>query len=444
LGDFSGSAFAWCSGALFLGLSAPYHMLLDTLITFFLPASLRHDKMHPRYSEFYTVASTCVFGMVVLAGGVAVMHYVHLSPLGFCINAALGFSVLLSLRLFGHYRLPMSLTALGALFIVYEFIRPTGMIFSINVNLLYLYLVFALLADKQWGGLAIFSCLGLLGYVYAHTPVGPAAPSSASLTANPLYALALHGFTLAFLGGTMAYGQYTEGQNQRKIQGLQQQRISLLDEAVQQRTDQLNSMRQAMAADFHDETGNVLAAITRQAALLELLLAHQPEVLPILQAISDNSNRLYASSKDFLWDLHHESDNPEVLFQYLTAYGQQYYNQFDIAFSAEASSLPAVPGQLPALASLNLIYIFKEAMGNVIKHAGASEVTLALVQTAHEVTYVLQDNGRWAEPDASVTHYGLQNMRQRCHKHGFRLGLLTAANGTRIEVSAPVQTTFIS
>ena len=242
----------------------------------------------------------------------------------------------------------------------------------------------------------------------------------------------------------MAYGQYIEEQNRLKIQGLQNQKISLLDEAVRQRTDQLNTMRQTVAADFHDETGNVLAAITRQAALLEVHLYHQPEVLPIVQNIIDNSNRLYASSKDFLWDLNHQSDNPEVLFYYLTAYGQQYYNQFDIAFSAELKSRPAVPGQLPPLASLNLIYIFKEAMGNVIKHAGATEVTLELAQTAHEVTYALQDNGRWVEPAAGTAHYGLQNMRHRCHKHQLRLGLLTAAHGTRIEVAAPVQTAFIN
>jgi signal transduction histidine kinase len=419
-------------------------MLTDKLTTFFLPAALRADKTHPRYTEFYVVANACVFGLVLLAVGIAVMQVVHLSPLGFYVNAALGLSILLSMRLFGHYRLPMSFTAVGGLLIIYSFVRPTGMIFSINVNLLHLYLVVALLADKKWGGVAIFTCLGLLLYIYLHTPALPPAASAPTLTSNPFYAFCLHGFTTVFLGGAMAYGQYTEEQNRLKIQRLQAQKISLLDEAVKQRTDQLNTMRQAVAADFHDETGNVLAAITRQAALLELQLVGQPDVLPIVQAIIENSNRLYASSKDFLWDLHHESDNPEVLFSYLTAYGQQYYNQFDIAFSAELSGLQEVRYQLPPLASLNLIYIFKEAMGNVIKHAGATEVTLELVQAAQQVTYALQDNGNWAEPAAGAAHYGLQNMRHRCHKHHFQFGLLTAPSGTRIEVTAPVQTAFIT
>lgn len=419
-------------------------MLMDKLVNFFLPADLRHNKTHPRYTELYAVANTCVFGLVLLVAGAEVMQYVHLSPFWFYLNAVLALGILGSLRQFGHYRLPMTLSTIGGLLIIYSAVRPTGMIFSINVNLLHMYLVIALLADKKWGGMAIFTCLGMLLYVYLHTPAVPAGPGATSLISNPIYPFCLHGFTIVFLGGAMAYGQYTEEQNRLKIQGLQQQKIGLLDEAVKHRTDQLNTMRQAMAADFHDETGNVLAAITRQAALLELQLQQQPEVLPILKNIIDNSNRLYASSKDFLWDLNNQSDNPEVLFHYLIAYGQQYYNQFDIAFSAEIINHQPVLGQLPPLASLNLIYIFKEAMGNVIKHAGATEVTIELVQAAQAVTYALQDNGRWTEPAAGAAHYGLQNMRHRCTKHHFRFGLLTAPGGTRIEVTAPVQTTFIT
>lgn len=420
-------------------------MLFDKIITFFIPADLRHNKTHPRYTEFYIVANTGVFGLALLAVGAGVMQYVQLSPLGFYLNAALALSFLWSMRLFGHYRIPMLITVLGGLLIVYRFICSTGMIFSVNINLIHLYLVFSLLADKKWGGLAIFFCLGTLLYIYFHTPATYLNARLTSITSNPLYALILHSFITVFLGGSMAYSHHTEEQTRLQIQGLQQQRISLLDEVVKQRTDQLSSMRQAIAADFHDETGNVLAAITRQATLLELHLYDQPEVLLIVKNIINNSNRLYASSKDFLWDLNHESDQPEVLFQYLTAYGQQYYNQFNIAFSAETESPAlAVSGQLPPLSSLNLIYIFKEAMGNVIKHAGATEVTLKLVQEVHEVKYILHDNGRWTEPDADTAHYGLQNISQRCQKNHFRFELFTTTSGTRIVVAAPVQTIFVN
>ena len=60
--------------------------------------------------------------------------------------------------------------------------------------------------------------------------------------------------------------------------------------------------------------------------------------------------------------------------------------------------LPAHAGSATLLASPNLIYIFKEAMANVLKHSGATEVLLKLVQEEQQVTFALQDNGRWVAP----------------------------------------------
>lgn len=413
--------------------------LSDRLVAFFLPAAVRRDKLHPRYTELYQVANACGFGMLLALAAAWLMHYIGLPPLGFYLCVAGGLATLLCLKWLGHYRLPMTLTSAVGLYIGYGFIRPTGMLFSINVNLLHLYLLLALLSDKKWGGFAVPACLGLLVYLYLHTP--PAGPGP---TGNPLYALAVHSFITLFLGGAVAYGRYSENQSRLETQRLQLHRISLLDEAVRQRTEQLTTLRQALAADFHDETGNVLAAITRQAGLLEWQLADRPDVLPIVRGIIDNSNHLYAASKDFLWDLTSQSDQPAALFHYLAAHGQRYYNQFDVAFSAELTAEPDPRCQLPPLASLNLVYLFKEAMTNVVKHAGATEVTLTLTPATDHVTYALQDNGRWQEPAPDTTHYGLQNMRQRSRHHHFDLTVAGTAHGTRVSLTVPVHTAFVS
>ncbi|RYD52365.1 MAG: tetratricopeptide repeat protein [Sphingobacteriales bacterium] len=222
--------------------------------------------------------------------------------------------------------------------------------------------------------------------------------------------------------------------SRRRIRALQDYKISQLDEAVKRRTEQLDSMRQTIATDFHDQTGNMLAAIARQAATLEIKLLHQPEFLPAIRSIMENSNELYASSKDFLWNLNHDSDDPLVLLQYLSGYGQRFYNQFDMSFSAIVSGEPQLHLQLHPLAGLSLIYIFKEAMSNVVKHSGADEVALEMHwETAH-VVYSLHDNGMWKEADPSVEHYGLRNMERRCRQSGFSYVLHHDQSGTRIRI----------
>ncbi|RYE24916.1 MAG: methyl-accepting chemotaxis protein, partial [Sphingobacteriaceae bacterium] len=138
-----------------------------------------------------------------------------------------------------------------------------------------------------------------------------------------------------------------------------------MTESLRQRTEQLNSMRETIAADFHDQTGNMLSAITRQASLLKVKLERTNEVQPVLESIIKNSNSLQASSKDFLWQLNHNSDDPTGLFDYLTSYGQMYYNQFDIAFSSAAEEFRQM--QFDPSAALNITFILKEAMTNVVK-----------------------------------------------------------------------------
>jgi len=248
---------------------------------------------------------------------------------------------------------------------------------------------------------------------------------------------------LLVIMGIIIYNFRRHERSRRHIKALQDHKISLLDEAVKRRTEQLGSMRQTIATDFHDQTGNMLAAITRQAATLELKLLQQPEVLPLVRTIINNSNELYASSKDFLWNLNHDSDDPLVLFQYLGGYGQRFYNQFDISFSSLVKGEGNPHMQLQPFAGLNLIYIFKEAMSNVIKHSGADEVSMELYWQADNVTYSLQDNGTWKEADPGIEHYGLSNMERRCKQSGFGYKLNHDTKGTRIDVTLPVNTGFV-
>ncbi|MXV13755.1 sensor histidine kinase [Hufsiella ginkgonis] len=214
------------------------------------------------------------------------------------------------------------------------------------------------------------------------------------------------------------------------------QNFNKMTGSLRLRTEQLNSMRETIATDFHDQTGNMLSAITRQAGLLKLKLNREHELQPIIQSIVENSNSLYASSKDFLWQLNHNGDDPNELFDYLTSYGQLYYNQFDIAFSAEAVACEGL--KLDPSAALNLIFIFKEAMTNVVKHAGATEVGLTLSCGADQVTYLLEDNGSWKEADQSSDHYGLTNMERRCCKNNFGYTISKETTGTQISIAVPV------
>ncbi|OOQ59647.1 sensor histidine kinase [Mucilaginibacter pedocola] len=409
-------------------------MQFDKIVSFFLPAGLRDNKAHPQYHELRVVVSTCLIGLPLVLLFPVVLYYVGKPMAGYLINGALVTITLFSVKLSGHYRVPMSITALVTYYIIYDWIRGSGLIYSPNMSVLHMYLLAAIWADKRYGWWAIFSNLGWFVFIYYQTlHAGLATPIHSTL-GGPLYALMMNCLITLFFGGFLAYLQFDQERDRLQIKQLQEKRITVLDDAVKKRTEQLNNMRESIATDFHDETGNMLSAITRQAALLKQKLAGQAEVQPVIEHIIRNSNNLYASSKDFLWHLNHNSDDPLELFNYLTGYGQTFYNQFDIAFSSKGTDVKLT--MLSPSAALNIIYIFKEAMTNVAKHADATEVWFEMGLYGDTIRYSLQDNGRWKEPDTDANHFGLENMKRRCQKNGFVCKISTEP--TKIEIAVPV------
>ena len=412
-------------------------MLFVRAVHFFLPPGLR-DSAAPRHQEFRVVISTCLIALPLVLLFPLVLFHLGREYVGFLVNAGLIALILLSCRLYGHYRIPMTVTALATYYIIYGWIRGSGLLYSPSVSILHMYLLGAIWTDKRYGWWVIFTNLAFFCYLYVLTVKKGMAPAIDRGLGDPGYALAMNGLITVFFGGFLAYLQLDQERDRMKIRRLQEHKIGMLDQAVRKRTEQLASMRENIATDFHDETGNMLSAITRQATQLRGQLEDRPESRLLVESIIVNSNRLYATSKDFLWHLNHDSDDPYALFGYLTEYGQWYYNQFDIAFSSDCRDFRSL--QLGPSAALQLIYIFKEAMTNVVKHAGAREVVFSLHYGASEIVFGLRDDGRWREADRSVRHYGLDNMSRRCVKNGFLLEIAKGSEFTEIAVRIPLDT----
>jgi len=408
-------------------------MRFDDLIRYFLPTMLKGNASHPDYHEIRAVLSAILIGLPLVLLFPAVLYFIGRPVTGFLINAVLLVTTLFSIKNFAHYRIPMSITALVTYYIIYSWIKDTGLIYSSNLCMLHMYLLAAILADKKYGWYAVFTNILLFILIYYQTIAeAPSLPIDAAL-GSPLYALVMNALITIFFGGFLAYLQMDQERDRRALKALQEQKITILDRAVKKRTEQLNTMREALATDFHDETGNMLSAINRQAAVLKLRLGTNPQLQPIVESIVHNSNALYSASKDFLWHLNHDSDDPTELFHYLTAYGQYYYNQFDIAFSALEQYCS--PRLMDPQAAINLIYIFKEAMTNVVKHAQASEVTFEMECLSDQVIYLLKDNGSWRIPEDHQHHYGLENIKKRCEKNRFVFSMASTPLGTQLKVN---------
>ena len=97
--------------------------------------------------------------------------------------------------------------------------------------------------------------------------------------------------------------------------------------------------------------------------------------------------------------------------------------------------------RLPARCETALYRIAQEAFTNVLKHAGASRVTVTLSRRDDTVTLVVHDDGKGFDP-ASVRDgsLGLVGMRERVALLGGRLTIDSSEGaGTMVKAEVPVR-----
>jgi signal transduction histidine kinase len=97
---------------------------------------------------------------------------------------------------------------------------------------------------------------------------------------------------------------------------------------------------------------------------------------------------------------------------------------------------------LPLTAKQELYRIAQEALQNVVKHAHASRVDLALRQTCDALVLEIGDDGVGFDPlDSYPGHLGLRSMRERVERLGGALKIESAQQqGTRLVAQVPCET----
>lgn len=178
-------------------------------------------------------------------------------------------------------------------------------------------------------------------------------------------------------------------------------------------------VRRLAAQDLHDEFGNT---ITRISMLTELIKArlngHGEEIAPLLAKISDNSNRLYQGTKDFIWAINPEHDNFYEIAIRLKDFGDDIFDRTGVAFQAYGITDALRAATLPMGASRHLVFLFKEAMSNTLKHAQATQTGLRFAVHGRQIEVTWSDNGRGFQADKPGAGNGLQNIRSRATKIG--------------------------
>jgi len=209
-----------------------------------------------------------------------------------------------------------------------------------------------------------------------------------------------------------------------------------------QRLQDIERERTRIAKDIHDHLGANLTRISLLSQSAHGELENPVHAAKQLDRIYETSRELTRAMDEIVWAVNPQHDTLDSLASYLGNFAQEYLVSIGLRCRLD------VPLQLPhwpitAEMRHNVFLAFKEALHNIVKHSGATEVTVRLATDARGFQIEARDNGGGFDPAAVSARprrgNGLRNMQQRMEKIGARCDLHSAPGaGTEVQFLVPV------
>lgn len=231
--------------------------------------------------------------------------------------------------------------------------------------------------------------------------------------------------TAFFIAAIMGVGRYAAWRQMREeLARIESQRV-------------LEQERLRIAHDIHDDLGARVTQISLVSAMAQnspaLSAAVRSDFARISQMARDTVSALYET----VWAVNPENDNLDALGNYLCQMVHQLCEQAQLSCRLRVPELPR-DVQVASQLRHNVILAVKEAINNIIKHAGATEVVFQVTFERNVLAISIHDNGNGFNLARTVTGNGLSNMKQRLQTIGGRCDIESGAEkGTTVLLHVP-------
>ncbi|MGD1089384.1 MAG: ATP-binding protein [Verrucomicrobiota bacterium] len=303
-------------------------------------------------------------------------------------------------------------------------------------------------ADENVRNIPAGSQLELTG-TYAGQNVGPDitsfellldSPSDITVLARPPWwtlekLLVILGMLACVLAATVLWIT----QLRRKVE----QRTAELEIQIRerQRVEQRQAMEQErarIAQDLHDELGSglteitMLGALTRASTPLKTLGSH-------LEQMSDKARQMVAALDEIVWAMNPTHDSLASMVSYFSLYAERFLGLANIAWRLERP-FRTDDHAVDSRHRHQLFLAFKEALTNIVRHSGATEVHLNIQVEQGQISLTIADNGRgWDQVGQTEGMDGVANMRTRLEKLGGRFEIFSkTGEGTIVRFDLPL------
>jgi len=219
-----------------------------------------------------------------------------------------------------------------------------------------------------------------------------------------------------------------------------EERTVQLKEQIQKRQsiEQHRAMEQErarIAQDLHDELGSSLTEI----GMLATGPVATTDSFRHLDQIGDRARHMVTALDEIVWAMNPKHDSLESLGSYLCLYADRFLKLANITFHL-TGTLDLPKQILNPIHRHEFFLAFKEALTNIVRHSGATEVRLSIRIIGNRLRLSLADDGGGLgsiRPTAAMD--GLANMRARLERMGGRFAIASqAGRGTTLRFYLPL------
>ncbi|NRR32492.1 type IV pili methyl-accepting chemotaxis transducer N-terminal domain-containing protein [Oxalobacteraceae bacterium] len=209
--------------------------------------------------------------------------------------------------------------------------------------------------------------------------------------------------------------------------------------AGREREMAISEERNLVAQGLHDSIAQGLNFLNLQVQMLEqsLALRQFDDVAAIVPALRAGVEESYADVRELLQNFRTRLQEGNLV-QSLEVAVEKFRRQTGIAVELQADSDGA---PFPREQQLQLLFIVQEALSNVRKHAGASQVRIEL-RDDHDFLLSVEDNGKGFEPAELAAkgeqHIGIHIMGERARRIDAELVVSSQpGGGTMVRLQLP-------
>jgi signal transduction histidine kinase len=194
-----------------------------------------------------------------------------------------------------------------------------------------------------------------------------------------------------------------------------------------------------LSRELHDESGQLLAALTVQLGLLDRDADHPEAVRRHISGLNETANTIRENLHRLAVNLRPASLDHLGLVTALQQFIQEFSRQNNIKIDFECVGAQERDKRLPIEMETALFRIVQESLTNVVLHAQATRVDVLLSLTHGCVSAIVEDNGIGFVPTLAMMEeqLGLFGMRERIEMLGGTL-MIESSPGTGTTVKAEV------